>query len=528
MHAQQLTGTWRMVGLELRTAWRSLALVVAVYVGLVLAVVISVSALYPTLEERIQYSLTAGTMTVSVAFNGRGYGLTNLGGITGVEVGFTGQVLFPILAVLVAVRLTRREEEAGRIELLTASRVGRLSPLAAATILIAAASLVTGVGMLAGMVAADLPVEGSAWYSAGMAACLLCFGAVGLLLAELCQQTRTAQQLGIAVVTAAFLVRFMVDAMQWELTWLSPLGWLPEVRAFAGPRAWPLWAFGGASVLLLGLSALAAMHRDAGAGLIAPRPGPAHGSVRAARSWRMALRLERTGTITWLVLLCIWVSFVGLFSKEMTKVVDANPSMLEALGVTRGSDLLVLMAAVVMVAGAGAVAVQGATHLGTEESSGRLGLLVSTRCSRERFWLGWWVSTLGSAVVVLELSALVLGLSTWAVTGELETLWVALRVGRDYLLPTLVIAGVAALLASLGPRWPGAAWLLVAWTAVVGFLAEVLRLPEWARDLSPAYMVGVLPVDHPHGTVLVGQAVAAVLLLTASWWLFRRRELCAG
>ena len=73
---------------------------------------------------------------------------------------------------------------------------------------------------------------------------------------------------------------------------------LPEVRAFDSPRAWPLVAYCLASVALLAVAAVVAAHRDAGAGVIAPRPGPARGSARAAAPWMLALRLERTATGT--------------------------------------------------------------------------------------------------------------------------------------------------------------------------------------------------------------------------------------
>jgi len=522
-----LTGLPRMMILGLRTSWPSLTLSTWACVTLVVAVAVGVKGLYPTSAARAEYAATAGASIPSTAFNGRGYGLASLGGITGVEVGFMGQILFPVLGLLTAIRLTRREEETGRTELLTASRVGRLAPLAAATMLLALTAAATGLLMAVGMTAAGLPARGSAWYAAGAGACMLFFAVVGLLLGQLCQQAVTARQLGIGIVLMAFLVRFIVDGLEWEATWASPLGWLPEVRAFDDPQAWPLMAYGTASLVLLVACAIAAWHRDVGAGVFTPRPGPAHDPARQA-AWRLALVLERTTMTPFLALTCLWTLFIGLFSEEMTRIIQANPSTLAAMGLERGTDLMAAMAATVMVAAAAAVSVQGAARLGAEESIGRLGLLLSTRCSRARLWVGWWATTLVSSAVVLIASALLLGLSTWATSGQKEAFDTALEIGGCYLVPVLLVGSVSALLAALGPRWPILNWTIILWTAVIGFLAEALDLPEWARDLSPAHAVGVLPVDDADPRVIVGQGVAAVITLIASLLAFRRRSLRAG
>ncbi|WP_233188387.1 hypothetical protein [Actinomyces qiguomingii] len=133
-----------------------------------------------------------------------------------------------------------------------------------------------------------------------------------------------------------------------------------------------------------------------------------------------------------------------------------------------------------------------------------------------------------SAAVVLTASALLLGVSTWAATGRREAFSTALRIGGCYLVPVLLIGAAAALLAALGPRWPVLSWAIVVWTTVVGFLAEALDLPEWARDLSPAHAVGVLPIDDPDLRMIGHQGGAALVLLVASLLVFQRRSLRAG
>jgi ABC-2 type transport system permease protein len=58
------------------------------------------------------------------------------------------------------------------------------------------------------------------------------------------------------------------------------------------------------------------------------------------------------------------------------------------------------------------------------------------------------------------------------------------------------------------------AWLAVGWIAIVAFLAETLRLPSWAMNLSPMHLVGDLPMDD--------------LALPATWFLLAFALLAAA
>ena len=523
-----LAGLGRMSWVGLRTAWPALATALVLAAGLVTAIAVSIDELYPTVTERQIYAQTVAVSHANIAFNGRGYGLTTVGGITAYEIGFIGQLLFPVLGVVLAVRLTRREEEAGRWELLTAGRVGRLAPLGAAALLVTAAATAAAGLMVAGMAAVGLPAAGSAWYAAGAGTCIAFFGAVGILLGQLCQGARTASLAGLVVVLAAFLSRASADVLDSDAALASPLGWLPEVRSFGGPQAWPLLAYGGGAIVLLVVAAAVAHRRDIGAGVLAPRPGPPDARRGLATTLGLTWRLCRGAVFGCAALGAIWAVVTGLLGEEMSRLVEANPGILAAVGLTRGSDLMLLMATIITGATAAAVGVQAGTRLAAEEGSGRLGAVLSTRVRRARLWLVWWTTAVLASQLVLGLSSLTLGLSTMAVTGEREDLRTALEVGAGYAVPVAFVTALSAALAALGPRVPAVGWIVVAWIVTVGFLDEALRLPEWSRDLSPLHLVGRLPIDDVDQLATVGLGAAAVLLLGATVLRFSRRDLAAG
>ena len=235
-----LAGLARTVRIGARTQWGGLLALAVLQSGLVTATARGIEGLYPAQADRDQYAATVGLSKVNIIFNGRGYDLTSIGGIVAFEVGFMGLLLFPLTGLILAIRLTRRQEEAGRVELVSAGRVGVASPSAAATVLLLADAAVAGGLIASGLAATGPPADGAVWYALGVTGCTAFFGALGLLLAQLCQETRVAYRTGAGAVVLCYLLRAVVDGHDAATTWVGgPLGWLAEVRPFGQPRPWP-------------------------------------------------------------------------------------------------------------------------------------------------------------------------------------------------------------------------------------------------------------------------------------------------
>lgn len=522
-------GTGILLRAHLHSGWRALVGWVAVLAGLVVGTAFGISAAYPTPADREAYAATAGASPYVAAFNGRGYDLTQLGGITAYEVGFMALIGIPIVALHLAIRFGRHEEDAGRTELVTAGRVGRLAPVAAAALVlaVAVAGFVGASGL--GLQAAGLPARGSWLYAAGLGLFMAVCGGVGLLVAEVSREARTAYGIGLALVFAAFLRRAVADARDLDVSWAGPTGWLAEIRPWGSEvRWWPLAAYGAAALAAWGLAAAVAARRDLGGGLIATRPGPAYGGALLGSPAGLAWRFARPAGLGWLIGTAGWSAALGGLANEMTQIVRNNPAMLAALAVDRPEDLVTSLALVLCAIGSAACGVQVMTRLAREEAAGRLGLLLSTPTGRLRAWLSWLAVALAGTATILLASALALGLgSAWS-TGNRDNIAVAAGAGVDLLAPVLLIVAVAAVLQAVAPRWAALAWVLVGWATIVGMLAEPLRLPEWSRNVSPLYAVGQVPIEHPDTTALVVIGLLAVGCTVSGMARFRVRELLAG
>lgn len=490
----------------------------------------SMIAFYPTEAERTQYALTAGASPATAAFNGRGYDLVTAGGITSYEVGFIGLLMFPAVAIHLAVHVTRRQEEAGLTELVMSGRVGRLAPTAAAAL---ALSVTCGVSLMAtalGLSAVGLPAAGSWSYATSLTLLAAAFMALGLLTAQLCQSARTANGVALAIALAAYLVRAVIDGREIEAVWVSPMGWLAEVRPWSDGdvRLWPLAAFTVLSVLLTVGALIIAENRDLYAGVIAPRPGAARGGAALSSPLGLAWTLTRDSCTAWTLGLCVWGASLGALSREMTDLVAGNPGIAEAFGISAPEQLVTSLAAVMIGLGAGAMALSAVSRLLGEEDSGRLGLLSSCPVPRWHLWASWIIVVVAQILVAISTASLSLGGVARLATGHELAFMDSVQAGLTYVAPVVLLTCLAVLAGAVSRWGVGLAWALLGWAAMVAILADALRLPEWARDVSVFHVVGLVPVEAADEAALIGFTAAAAVLVTVGISVFQRRSLRAG
>lgn len=524
-----LTGTLQVVRSHWRTGWLNLLLWPAAMTALVIGTASGVSGLYPSAESRELYAQTMGASPASMAFNGRWQDITTLGGITTYEVGFMGLLLFPPIALHLAISRTRAEEDSGRAELLTAGRIGRLAPLGGALVTSTVVVLLFAGGSFGGLVTVGLPVVGAVWYAGSLALFVWWFAAVGLVVAQLGGSTRTAMGLGLAVAFGMFLLRAVIDGRGLDAEWATPMGWLPLVRPFSGdPSALPLVLFALTGGALIGAAGLTAVRRDLGAGVLTPRPGPARGSASLGHPAGVAWRLTRGGLLGWSLGLILWGAAIGTLTAEMAELVRSNPGIGTMLGSGRPEDIVTALALVVIALGGGALGLQALGVVQAEESSGRLGLILSAPIRRWSVWGAWWLVIAVEVALAMGLGALALGFSTSWVIDRPAAIGDALEAAGAYALPILALIALAALVGMIVRGGLFIGWALLGWAAVVALLADTLRLPEWSRQLSVLEHVGRLPIETAETSTLFIFASLALGALAVASGYGRVRDMRAG
>ncbi|WP_134324196.1 ABC transporter permease [Cumulibacter soli] len=526
--ARSYAATGVLTLIHLRTSWRRLIAWTVALAGVVVITASSIAALYPDAQARLSYQQSVGSSPAVAMFNGRGYDLDTLGGISAYEVGAMGQLLFPLVFAHLAIRMTRREEDSGRMELIRSGVVGRLAPLAAAVQVLALVTVGALVLITFGLIAVGLPASGSLLYAVSLVMYGFAFGALALLIAEISNDGRTALGLSMLLVLVGFLVRAVIDGRGWDLVWLSPVGWLAEVRPWGATRAWPYVAFAIAAVLCIVAAVMISIRRDVGAGLIGGSNGPATGRAGLGTPVGFAWRFTRSSFYSWLAGLIVFGVVIGSLSNEMTELIEQNPTMREVLGLDHPEQLMTVMAVLLSALGAASLGVQGIARLAREEDAGRLALVLSRTVGRTGVWIAWVGVVMAQAIAALFASTIAVALATWAATAERATLGPSLEAGAAMLPAVLFIIGVASAVHAIVPRLMALAWVLVGWAAVVGLLGGALDLPSSVSNLSPVFAVGNVPLEPANTLALVVLGAGAALFVALGSVRFARRDLLAG
>ncbi len=234
-----LAGTGRLLRLALRRDRVQIPVWALWVFFFVVATASSFDQLYQTAAERAKFASDIATNGAFKALYGPVYAAST-GGFTAWRCAGGGVLFTGLMSLLLVVRHTRGDEEAGRSELLGATVVGRYASIAAAMLVVAIANLAIALLAVLGLVGIGLDAGGSTALALGMAANGLVFGAIAAVTAQLASTGRAAGGVAGALLGVAFLLRAAGDAGSGTISWLSPLGWSQAVRAFGGDRWWLL------------------------------------------------------------------------------------------------------------------------------------------------------------------------------------------------------------------------------------------------------------------------------------------------
>ncbi|MFF3863808.1 ABC transporter permease [Streptomyces sp. NPDC002209] len=521
----QLAGTGALLRLALRRDRVMMPVWITVVAMTVLSLPASLESVYGTAAERARLLGTMNTNGSLRALYGPVFG-DSIGALTAWRGGIFAGVLAGIMSLVVVVRHTREEEETGRQEMLSAAMVGRRAPLTAALLAALTANALAALLVTGGL--AGRGAGGALALGLGIGATGMLFAALAAIAAQLTESARLAKGLTGALIGAAFVLRAAGDAGSARgssaLTWVSPLGWLEHVRAFAAERWWVLGLFAAAVAVQVAAAYALAGRRDLGMSFLPARPGPAQGRLGSAGA--LAWRLQRGGLISWsLGFLVAGVVFGGM-TDGATQLVGDNErtrEIIERMGGQSGiADAFLATMAGMLGMVAALYIVSAVLRLSAEESGQRAEPLLANAVGRLQWAGGHLAVAFGGSALILLLAGLGLGIGhgrgVGAVVGatlaQLPAVW--------------VIGALAALLHGAAPKYAPAAWAVAGTALALGWIGPALNLPQAVLNLSPFAHLPKLPGAQAlsWAPMLVLTALAAALL-AAGLTALRRRDLAA-
>lgn len=521
------TGVVPLVRFILRRDRIYLPVWVLAIVSITYASAAAVRRTYDTPVEIASYAANIGGSPASVAMAGPPVALTRVGGILIYETSMTALLGVALMALFTVVRHTRREEDAGRVELLGSTVVSPHAVITAAVLVASVASLLVGAGVAVSFLSEAQPVTESLLYGAAVAVFGIVFAGVAACASQAMSHARGAVGVALAALGVAFGLRAIGDVNESFLSWLSPMGWSQQVKVYADNRWWPLVLSLAFSALLLVATVVLESRRDLGAGVLAARPGPASASRSLSGVVGLSWRLQRGSLAGWMIGVLTFGLMFGSFSESIKNMVADNPTLAEYFLHT-GMDIVdAFFATSLLLLGivAAGFAVSSALRARGEETSDRLEPVLATAVSRSRWMLGNLLVTLVGTCLVVAVGGFGVGLAYAMTAGSGQDVGRMTAYSLAYLPPVLLLAALVVLLFGWLPRAAAATWVVVAGCFVIGWLGGLLKPPQWLEDLSPFTHVPQVPAADVTAAPLAVLMGLTVIAVAAGWVGFRRRDI---
>jgi len=496
---------------------------------------------FPTVVSREKFAHTIGSNSALTAIIGPARQVNTISGFVAWRVFGLLIIVGAIWGLLTATRLLRKEEDAGRWELLLAGRTTRRHATAQAIAGLAAGWAV--MWALTAVLAAEagarpsvgFPVSASLFYATAATASAALFLAIGALASQLTPSRRQANGLAALAFAAFYLIRMVADsgtAPAW-LRWASPLGWAENLHPLTGSQPLALVPI----ILLTGASAGAAVilagRRDLGTATLA-RHRPANASTRLLGSpARLVIQLERWAALSWIGGLAALALIFGVTARSAAAGnvgVSAITQQLSRLGAHPagpaaawiGYEFVFLAALLAFAAAAQIAAVRG------EEADGHLDNLLARHLDRGR----WLAGRLGFSVVFVLACGLAAGVGGWigiATRNSAVGFAVMMQAGLNVAVPALFILGLGTLLYGLAPRLAAPIlYTVILWSFLVEIIGSSITSNHWLLDTAVLTHLGPVPATSLHWTAIAWLTGFAVIATLAGMAAFNRRDLAAA
>ncbi len=526
-----VTGSAHLLALVLRRDRVQLPVWVAAVTLFVLASAASLDGVYPDPASLQQYAALVHDNAAVVVQAGPGYGLQTdptLGAVLMNEVSMWSLVLVGIMSIFWVTRHTRAEEESERAELLRSSPVGRHAAGVAAMLGALIANSAVAGAVWVGLVMSGFDPVGAAAFGCALVATGMVFAGVTLVTAQIASSGRAATGMALAVVGISFALRAVGDVTGNLLTWLSPIGWGQAIRAFAQERWWVL-VMPLCAVVALGAAASSlGSHRDFGSGMLAERGGRAEAGRWLATPYGLAWRMLRGAFIGWVAGIAVFGAFYGAVTNEVEKMVADNPDLGDFFAQAGGgsiTDSFLASAATILSLLMGGAALSAVLRLRTEEAQGRVDPLLATPLARGAWAGGHLWATLTGTMLVAVAAGLGLGVGAAVVTDEVARIPQMLAALVAFVPAVAVLASIGFAIWGLAPKAALVSWVGLVWAVVTGLFAELLDLPQWARDLSPLEHVPGLPAEGFSVAALVVMVLLSAALSVVGFAGLARRDI---
>lgn len=530
--AGTFTGTRTLLKASLREDGRRIGPWVVLISVLSASSILGYRWLFPEVAERQEFAMAITANPALALVFGKAGDLLTLDGFNAWRAGGLGAFFSALMAILIVVRNSRAGEDSGQAELIAAGVITRQARLLVAILMAAVAAVALGVVCFLLTWWSGGQVLPTFVISVSFTASALLFAGVAAVAAQLGADARTAGSLAIGLLGISYLARGYLDSSQapeWT-RWLTPMGWVAQLRPSTENDLWPLVPILALAVVLVVTALVLQQHRDFGLGMLRPRPGPAEAPRVSIGG--LVVRMHRGTLVVWVLAFAFLGLAWGNLTTSVRSILEANPTMavIMASGAVRPEQFTsAFVVTILQILGiiAAVVGAQVMMRVHTEEVDHRVEPLLAAPLPRSRYFASNVLLALGATALVMLVAGVVIGL-----VGSRGDTGVAFGDAVAQALCTIpavwVLVGVSVATVGAHPARRLAGWLVIVATFGITLLGPTFRFPDYLLGISPLHHVPDVVSADALWPSLLGLGAVVMVLVAVGFAGFRRRDLLSA
>jgi ABC-2 type transport system permease protein len=449
-------------------------------------------------------------------------------------------IIGSIWAFLLATKMFRGEEDAGRSELLLAGQttarraaVNTLAGLCSSLIVfyIVMAALFSLVGKYHEV---GITVNSALFLALAVIGGVFVFMMVGALASQLMPTRSRAAGVSTAIFGVSYILKAIGDvtSAHWVL-WFTPLGWIEKTQPLSNSHpVWLLLVFGFGLILAV-LTVFYAGRRDLGGSTFADKDSAKPHNRLLNSAIGVVVRLTRITSLSWLAAIGAMSIIYGSLTKSMAQTFDQSTTAKHLInklahqghlaGALAFLGIVFLLQMTVMMC----YAASSANAVRSEEAEGYLDNLLVRPVSRLR----WLLGRLGLILGVIVLGSFIAGAAVWLSTIN-QNLGVSfsslMQAAANTAVPVLFILGVGIFAFGIHPRFTSfLAYGLIAWSFMIDMLSSGININHWILDTSILNHMVFAPASSPNWSVNIIMIGIALVLGVIGITGFNQRDLAS-
>ncbi|WP_077624394.1 ABC transporter permease [Sediminibacillus massiliensis] len=487
--------------------------------------------LYGSQEERDAMAQTMANPAMTAMTGPADLSNYTMGVMTAHQMLLMTAAVVGLMSILLVTRHTRADEEDGRLEMIRALPTGRLSYLNASLLVITLTcgglALINGLGLYA-LGIESMNLEGSLLYGTALGATGTFFAGVTAVFAQLSDSSRGTIGYSISVLLIAYLFRAVTDVSNEGLSWISPLAWVTKAEVYDTNNWWPIVLMITVSfVLYIAANYLNAI-RDLDRGFLPSKPGRTNASRFLQSPIGLALRLQRTGIISWAIGMYVLGASYGSVLGDLESFFSENETMKQLLQPAEGVTLVeqfIPMLMIVVSLLATVPPVMAANKLRGEEKKDRIVNILARSVSRKKLLGSYFLISVINGFVMISLAAFGLWSAGTAMVEGGLSFEMIIGAALSYYPAMLVMIGVAILLIGVFPKTTSFIWLYVFYSFIVLYLGGLFQFSDWIGKISPFGHVPQIPIEDFAYMPLILLTVLAFVLIIIGFIGFNKRDI---